>query len=119
MENEFGIKFHNSIVEYFNSYWFAELDGFIKNYYVKLEPVLPDYELNSFSDLLNGYRNNHQNKLNYIPLGMEGNGLLVVIDNSSGKVYLEDFERKNFEYMIDDIAALINNLRLWKGNLDS
>ncbi|MBA4550702.1 hypothetical protein L2649_06855 [Thermoactinomyces vulgaris] len=31
LENQLGAVFHPSIKAYFNSYWFAELDGFIEN----------------------------------------------------------------------------------------
>ena len=45
LEENLGINIHESIVEYFNSYWFADLDGFIKDRYIKLESVLPKAHL--------------------------------------------------------------------------
>lgn len=36
-----------------------------------------------------------------IPIGIEGNGLLVVVENDSGIVQLEDFERGTFEYIAE------------------
>ena len=112
LENEFGIKLHNSVVDYFNSYWFADLDGFFKDHYIKLEPVLPNAEVSSFRESLKGYKKNHGDRLDNIPIGIEGNGLLVVIENKSGIVQLEDFERGSFDYIAENIQGLIGNLRL-------
>jgi hypothetical protein len=112
LEERLEIDFHPVIYEYFNSYWFAELDGFYNNHYIKLEAVLPNFEFGSFGMIIEGYRNNHNNALENIPIGIEGNGLLVVIDNKDGKVKLEDYERGSFEIISESIHKLISNLRL-------
>ncbi|MGG3556783.1 SecY-interacting protein Syd [Peribacillus frigoritolerans] len=112
LEENLEVVFHKSIIEYFNSYWFTDLDGFINDSYIKLEAVLPNIEFDSFRGTLEGYKSNHNNRLDNIPLGIEGNGLLVVIDKENGKVKLEDFERNSFEIISDSIEALIFKLRL-------
>ncbi len=111
IKNYLDMDLHDTIQDYFNSYWFADLDGFYINYYIKLHPVLPN-NLNSYLKLINGYKKNHENKLDKVPIGIEGNGLTVVIDNKSGVVYLEDFERESFEPIADSIEILIKNLKL-------
>ncbi|EEK72659.1 SecY interacting protein Syd [Bacillus sp. RC218] len=113
IEERFEIKLHTSIDDYFNSYWFADLDGFVGNHYIRLEPVLPNIELDSFESNLEGYKNNH-NKVDKTPIGVEGNGLIVVLDNVSGKVEVEDFERGSFEALSDSLDELISNLKLQK-----
>lgn len=113
IEESFEFKLHTSIDNYFNSYWFADLDGFIGNHYIRLEPVLPNVELDSFESNLEGYKNNH-NKVHKTPIGVEGNGLIVVLDNVSGKVELEDFERGSFEEISDSLEELIASLKLQK-----
>lgn len=112
LEENLEVVFHKSIIEYFNSYWFADLDGFLNDYYIKFEAVLPNFELDSFRGTIKGYKTNHNNRLGNIPLGIEGNGLLVVIDNENGKVKLEDFERNSYEVISESIEALISKLRL-------
>ncbi|MCX2824555.1 SecY-interacting protein Syd [Bacillus pseudomycoides] len=112
LEQEMDIHFHQTVITYFNSYWFAELNGFYKNYYIELEAVLPNIELHSFKERLKGYKGNLQERLKHIPIGIEGNGMLVVIDNENGKVKLEDFERSSFETISENIQELILNLRL-------
>ncbi len=112
LEENLGVGFHKSIIEYFNSYWFANLDGFLNDFYIKLDAVLPNFEFDSFRGTLEGYKNNHKNRLENIPLGIEGNGLLVVIDNENGKVKLEDFERNSFEVISESIEALISKLSI-------
>ncbi|MFP7200497.1 SecY-interacting protein Syd [Lysinibacillus halotolerans] len=114
LEDEFDIKFHKTIGDYFNSYWFADLDGFYQEHYITLEPVLPNNEIGSFRESLKGYKENHGDNLKKIPFGIEGNGLLVVIENNSGIVQLEDVERGTFEHIAKNIQELIGNLRLKK-----
>lgn len=114
LEEKLGTRIHPSIIEYFNSYWFADFDGFIKDSYIKLESVLPKAGMESYGNLLFGYKNNHNNKLENIPIGIEGNGLIVVIDNQNGSVKLEDYERNSFEVISDSIEKLIKALRLKK-----
>ncbi len=112
LEDEFDIKLHKTIIEYFNSYWFADLDGFYREHYITLEPVLPNSEISSFRESIKGYKENHGDSLKKIPIGIEGNGLLVVIENNSGKIQLEDFERGTFEHIAENIQELIGSLRL-------
>lgn len=64
--------------------------------------------------MVKGYKSNHNNKLDHIPIGMEGNGLMVVVDNQYGTVQLQDFERKSFVKLADNIASLITQLKLRK-----
>lgn len=61
---------------------------------------------------MKGYKKNYPDTLVKIPIGIEENGLLVVIENNSGTLQLEDFERGTFEYIAENIQALIGNLRL-------
>ncbi|NJJ42434.1 SecY-interacting protein Syd [Paenibacillus sp. 7028] len=112
LEENLGIRIHPSVIEYFNSYWFVDLDGFIKDHYIKLESVLPKADIESYRNMLMGYKNNHNNKLEHIPIGIEGNGLIVVVDNENGSVKLEDFERNSFEVISEGIKQLITTLRL-------
>ncbi|MEO3943969.1 SecY-interacting protein Syd [Gorillibacterium sp. CAU 1737] len=114
LERKVGSPIHPSIVEYFHAYWFAELDGFMKDHYIKLEPVLPKTDIEAYGNFLMGYQNNHNNRLANIPIGMEGNGLLVVVDNQDGSVNLEDFERNSFEKISESMEQLILALRLKK-----
>lgn len=114
LEDEFDIKLHKSIVEYFNSYCFADLDGFYHEHYIALEHVLPKSEIISFRESLKGYKENHGDSLKRVPIGIEGNGLLVVIENNSRIVQLEDFESGTVEYIAENIQELIRNMRLKK-----
>lgn len=114
LEEDLGIKIHPSVLEYFNSYWFVDLDGFFKDHYIKLESVLPMIGIESYSNMLMGYKNNHNN-LENIPLGIEGNGLIVVVNNVTGSVKLEDFGN-SFEVISGGIEQLIRDLRFSRLN---
>jgi SecY interacting protein Syd len=114
LEEDLGVKLHQAVTEYFNAYWFIDLDGFIKHHYIKLESSLPGAGIDSYISLVKGYKANHNNRLENIPLGIEGNGLIVVVDNKDGSVKLEDFERSSFEVISLSIEELITTLRLKK-----
>ncbi|KMP34605.1 SecY-interacting protein Syd [Bacillus albus] len=110
IEKDLGIQLHNSIKEYYNSYWFLDLGGNYLGYDFELNPVIPGIELHDFYVSLQGYQGAHDNQLNNIPIGMEFNGLLVVVDNGNGQVKLEDYESGSFEVICDSLAELILNL---------
>ncbi|MBA4550703.1 hypothetical protein L2649_06850 [Thermoactinomyces vulgaris] len=74
---------------------------------------MPRIELDSFAYMVKGYKENHP-RLQHIPLGMEGNGRIVEVDNQHGTVRLEDFERKSFAFLANDIPSLLTRLRLRK-----
>lgn len=112
LEGDLGCKIHPSVIEYFNSYWFTDLEGFIKDYTINLESVLPNTYIESYSNLVRGYMSNHKNRLENIPLGVEGDGLIVVVDNEDGSVKLEDFETGSFEVISESVERLISALRL-------
>ena len=95
MEQEFGISIHESIKEYFNSYWFAYIKGFFNSCNIILDPVLPGQELDNFYAHLCGYHINHDHKIEYIPIGFDAvTNYLVVVGNTDGVVWLEDYERQ-------------------------
>lgn len=110
-EEWFGIKFYDLVYYYFNLYWFIDLDGFIDDYYISLEVVLLNIELDFFKEKLERYEKNYC-KLDKIFIGVEGNGLLVVLNNVSGKVELEDFECGLFMEILNSLNELIFSLRL-------
>jgi hypothetical protein len=104
---------HDSIKRYFNSYWFAELAGFYKNYNIILEPVLPGIKLEDLVSQLISYKEAHEDKLQHIPLGLDGeNGFLIVIDNSNGNVKIEDCETGKYEVIADSLDQLIRGMQL-------
>ncbi len=99
---------HPSLDEYFNSYWFASLEGRIGRWAISLYPVLPDLELDKFLRMARGYAQAHGGRLEHVPIGVEVNGLQVVVDNRTGAVAIEDWERGTFT----EIAPSLNELLL-------
>lgn len=110
IEGEFNVKLHFDIKEYFNSYWFLEMVGGFGDYSIILEPVAPGIGLRDFHANLKEYYQSHNKKLNYIPIGFESDGLLVVLDNETGEVYIEDHERGIYKKIAGSLKELINKL---------
>jgi len=111
IEEELGTEMHASVDEYFNCYWFCALGGKYKSHSVQLEAVLPGIELRSFVSKLASYKSTHQGAMRAVPIGVEKNGLLVVVDNATGKVLLEDYEEAVYEPLADSLEQLIAELR--------
>ncbi len=104
---------HPSIGDYFNSYWFCAIDGVLGTHSLTLEPVAPGIELDSFLGKARGYRRAHGGKLDQVPMGMENReNLLVVVNNTTGDVALEDFERRSFLKIADSLDDLIERLQV-------
>lgn len=110
IEKEYNIVLNQDIKEYFNSYWFLDLKGFFRGTNVILEPVIPGKELDNFMQQLKGYYIMY-NELSYIPLGIEvNNNNLIVIDNTSGKVYFHDLELNKKQYVAENLGDFIKGI---------
>lgn len=108
---EFKYQLCDSFVEYWNTYWFAALGGMVRGTGVNLIPVLPGKEANDLASSLEGYRSAHDLDTGFAPLGFEKNGLLLVVRNFDGRVFLEDYENATFSEFASSIDALIAELR--------
>lgn len=103
--------FHPSIDAYFNSWWFGSMAGGFADRGLTLIPVMPGIELDSFLADARGYAEAHGGLLDHVPIGVEFNGLQVVVDNRTGSVAIEDWERGTFDIFSDRLSDLIARLQ--------
>lgn len=75
-----------------------------------MNPVVPGIEFKGFKQETEVYKAAHNDQLVNIPIGIESNGLLLVVDNESEEVKLEDYERNSFEIISGNLSELIENL---------
>ncbi|MBC2582754.1 SecY-interacting protein Syd [Clostridium sp. DJ247] len=112
IEEELGIKIHNNIKEYFNSYWFIRIRASYNSYKISLDGVQPsDKRYNEFKWKLRGYKNNHEGKLNYIPLGLVNNMDSLVLENETGKIKVENYEAETYKTIANSLEELILGLK--------
>jgi len=113
VEAELGVSLHPSLQDLWGSYWFGDIGGRFKRWFVELDGVYPEDETYDLRARLVGYRRAHDGRLEKIPIGLESTAdLLVVVDNATGHVEIEDYERRTFEPLADSLAQLIDGLRL-------
>jgi len=113
IEEELKVNLHVSIKEYYNSYWFCTLGGAYREYSISLDPVIPGVAFNDFNEKLRGYKREHNGKLEKIPIGLEaGQDLLVVVDNETGQLLIEDHDRGIFEMLATSLEELICHLQV-------
>ena len=112
IEHRLGVRFHNSIADYFNSYWFLVLGGRSGPWCVQLRPVVPGVELDEFLADADEFANSHEGKLPRTPIGIETNtGFTVLVDNQTGRVELDNTEKNVLEPLAENLADLIETLR--------
>jgi hypothetical protein len=102
---------HPSIDAYVNSFWFGPIDGHLGPWALTLEPILPGLELDSLLAKARGYAAAHGGRLDHVPIGIELDGLQVVVDNRTGEVAIEDWERGTFETIAPSLDELFSRLQ--------
>jgi len=111
IEGEFGIKINDDIKEYFNSYWFLQVRATFKSNKITLDAITPEEELERLKRILMGYKDEHGGELKNIPIGTEmKRGYLIVVENLTGVVKFEDFDKKTIRKIAANIEEFILDL---------
>lgn len=114
LEEQLHIKFHSSIFEYFNSYWFAFLNGTVGKSEYELLPVLPGSEIEEFEAMqfeYAQYGTSLNRPMEYIPIGSEvESSNAIVVNNINGKVFVEDIESQRYKLISKSLANFIEML---------
>ncbi|EPY12855.1 MULTISPECIES: SecY-interacting protein Syd [Paenibacillus] len=115
IESDIGLCLHSSIKEYFNSYWFLELQGFFHSKLIHLEPVEPGKDLRNFFVNQKTYEENQGKQLKNIHIGfISPDDLALVINNETGEVLQENFETGELTVIAESLEMLISELRMSK-----
>ena len=107
---------HPSLDAYFNSFWFCTLEGPAKgrDHAVTLDGVMPGIELDAFLRNARSYARAHGGRLDHVSIGLEAvSDRLLVVDNGSGAVMTEDWNRDGtpfFEPVAPSLVALVDVL---------
>lgn len=109
-EKKLNVTLHSDIKEYFNSYWFLEMIGWIGNCNISLFPVTPGIEPYLFTERVQDYLSLKQREEIYIPIGFESSGMLILMNNRTGEIVVEDFETEECRYLSTSLKELISKL---------
>ncbi|PEB47548.1 hypothetical protein CON65_11280 [Bacillus pseudomycoides] len=109
-EKERNVILHSDIREYFNSYWFLEMIGWIGNYNISLFPVTPGIEPHLFTNCVRDYLSLKKREEIYIPIGFESSGMLILMNNRTGEIVIEDFETEECRYLSTNLKELISEI---------
>lgn len=102
---------HPSVDEYLNSYWFGVVDGAIGSWGLTLDASLPGLWPESFVEQAKSYADAHGGTLDHVPIGIEASGLLLVVNNRTGEVGLEDFERRTVQSIAPSLDEFFRALK--------
>ncbi len=113
LDKELGILLHNDIYEFFNSYYFLDISGFIDDNEIVLHSLTPDSNYSVF--LRRRFENLGINLegVRYIQLGdynTSENSFLLCIDNDSGEIVYYDPENEKIQIVSDSLNELVQKL---------
>jgi hypothetical protein len=109
-EEKLDIKLHESIKEYYNSYWFCSLLVEYQDFEIEMNPVVPGRYIRDFLSKFLGYSSAHEGSFDYVPIGFDTNSdFLIVVDNKSGIVRSEDYNNHVFADIASSICELLEN----------
>lgn len=114
IEAQIHVKFHSSIFEYFNNYWFAFLNETVAGLECELLPVLQSREIDEFVTLqfqYSQYCTLLNRPMEYTPIGSEvESGNAIVVKNMDGKVFIEDIEAQTYHLISESLSNFIEML---------
>jgi hypothetical protein len=115
IEKMIGITINSTVKEYFDSYWFLEIEGFYNSKRINLEPNEPDKDIVRYFQNMKQYEKNIGNLFRYIQIGViSPEDMSIAVDNETGKIVIQDYETGNVEVMAESLEELIEGLRLIK-----
>lgn len=93
IEQEIGMKLHNSMKAYFDSYWFLSLEGFYGPHRITLEEVAPNKDIRAFFTNQKSFIESTGEELNYFLIGyFSPDDQALLLDNRTGEIFKEDYE---------------------------
>lgn len=111
IQKELSMNIHDAIKEYFNSYWFLDIQGFYGIRLVTLEPVEPNKSIVEFIRIMKRYEESQGREFRYIQIGfVSPEDMALIFDNETGQILIENFETEEKEFFANSLVELINNL---------
>ena len=104
-----GVSIHKDIVEYLNAYWFIYLEGKYGDYEVSLDSVTPDYE--GYLQYIKESIESSTEEQIKIPIGVELNRGLILVDNNTGGVVVSDFDEGTETEIAESIESFIGGIK--------
>ncbi|MHB1151793.1 MAG: SecY-interacting protein Syd [Eubacteriales bacterium] len=110
LDNEVGIKLHKNIYEYFNSYYFLDISGFIDDNEIALHNLTPDTNYLIF--LRRRFENLIINKerVKYIQIGdynTSEDSFFLCVDNDTGEIVYFDPEIVSVKIISESLEKLV------------
>lgn len=87
------------------------ITGWFSSYNINLHSVIPGIEHNHFISLVKDYTESKDDNFKYIPIGFKSNGMLIVLDNNTGEIFVEDFELNEYKQIANSLESLISQLK--------
>lgn len=106
IEKKYDIKLHSDLKEYYNSYYFLQLEGFVDGRRIWLDPI--DEERDILAELEYIFENEGKH---IIEIGVEGKSdLPLYFEINSGNVMIYDFENNDKKILADSLKELFAKL---------
>lgn len=110
IEKKYNVKIHSDLNEYYNSYYFLQLEGFIDGKLIWLDSI--DEEKDILGELEYIFENEEKHM---IQIGVEGGSdLPIYFEMSSGNIVVYDFENNDNKVLVSSLKELFNKLETKK-----
>lgn len=107
LEQEFGVRLPDAAKEYYNSYYFLQLEGFYNKELVFLDNITESRDI--LQELKYIFENENKK---YIPLGMYGDmQLSLCMEIDTGKIVAIDYDNDSVETVADSLEKLLDEMR--------
>jgi hypothetical protein len=81
-----------------------------QNLEIEMRPVVPGNYVRAFLGDFLEYASTHDGSLSHIPIGFNTEDeSLIVVDNSRGRIQLEDHENSTFQEIANNLYDLLND----------
>jgi hypothetical protein len=106
-----GLRVHPSLHSYFDNWWFLSLEGSLGETVISFKPNRPGLDPQAWVDLARAHAGADQGCPDYVPIGLEDeSGLQVVVDNRTGELAIEDWERGSHEVIAESLDDALRRL---------
>lgn len=112
IENKFNFKINKDLKEFFNSYYFLELQGFIDNELINIDSISEE------RDILRELEFILENESgDMIQIGITSpEDLPIYFENKSGEVYVVDIENNKAKLLCNSLGEMFNRMIPKKSN---
>lgn len=114
LSEEVGINIHESLIEFFNAYYFFEISGVYKSYDIDFDYIVPNTILKNFVSRRYMSLESGEGEIQLIQVGIltedSNDNLILCLVNNTGQIACYDYDKGVIEIIANSLVELICNM---------